>query len=155
VKNKFSKLQKLLKNKKLDTSHIEEHRDCDATIAILLGFEEVEQDNDKEWVADIPAEFKDFDCLGRCVVPRFTTTDGLKLFNYMIKSKMIKQPVVGVVYNSTNNKFTASVWDIKGEVESLVVDASTAALAICKLFICLVVGTAPKKTRKKRNSKKA
>lgn len=150
MKNKFTKLQKLLKNKKLDTSHIEEHRDCDATIAILLGFEDVEQDTDKEWVADIPPAFKEFDCIGRCVVPRFTTTDGLKLFNFMIKSQMIPQPVVGLTFNSKTNLFTASIWDYGDKPELLAVEAATCSLAICKLFICVALGNTPKKSRKKR-----
>lgn len=152
MKNKFSKLQKLLKNKKLDPTHIEEHRDCDATIAILLGFTDVEQDPDKEWTADVPSSFKEFDCVGRCVVPKFTGVDGLKLYNYILKKEMFIEPVLSVTYNRKTGTYTAMLYDTEANLKEI--EGTTFSLAVCRLLVLMLTDTKPKKTRKKRNVKK-
>lgn len=129
MRKKFIKLQKLIKSKALSANHIEEHRDCDAAIAELLGWKNIEMDSMKEWTADVPPLFKDFECIGRCVIPKFTTLDYYKVLSFL-NTTMKEDDRIEFVINK--NKITAIM---VSKHNTVTVTAPTIALAICKLLV--------------------
>lgn len=142
---KFPKLQKLLKNKTLTNLHIDESRDSDAIIASLLDWKHIEVDSNKEWVGDISGS-KIFGCIGKCVVPKFTTTD------YNIILSLINKVVApsDSVTLTIHNNFVAGVMTINGNVET--VEAPTIPLAVCRLFI-EIINSGNKKKKRGRKKK--
>jgi hypothetical protein len=129
MRKKYIKLQKLVKKGTLLPSHLEEHRDCDAIIADLLCWKNIALDNAKEWTADVNGPFKEFDCTGRCVIPRFTGKEYYKLLNYIIVTLLDTDRLEFIIYK---NKVTIII-TTKDTAQTL--SAPTLALAVCGLFL--------------------
>ena len=145
MKKRFVKLQKLFKNGTLHGKHIEADRDSDAIIAQVLGWSDLTCDLDREWVCDIPV--KEYECLGRCVVPKFTTSgDGLKLLNHLKTKKIFKEDDrIEITYHDSvyNGVLIISHTVMKKGVlppsERYIEYAPTLPLLFCKLFIDVMV----------------
>ena len=131
MRRSYLKLQKNFKTDSLKPEHINVTRDCDAFIAFLLGWTDIELDTGKEWVGDAPQGYTKFNCLGRCVIPRFTSEQGLQLLEYLTDTKIITQK------QNLDIKKIKSIYHItltQDDVELHRVEAPTFSLGISRLL---------------------
>jgi hypothetical protein len=130
MKRTYAKLVNKYSNKTIKQTQIEESRACDAFIAHLLGWGDIHIDLGKEWVGDSPIGSKEFNCIGMCVIPKFTTIDSYILSNYILKSLKNQHFIITM----TQNVVTATLSNKKGE-KSTFISAPTLSLLVARTFV--------------------
>lgn len=131
MKRTYTKLNNKFAAKTLKQSHIEANRASDAFIATLLGWVSVDTDLGKEWVGNTPTGTLQYNCVGNCVVPRFTTDDSHMLAEHIIKYMMKNQHITITIDNSQH--LTALIAEKKSDV-TIVVQAPTLGLLFARVF---------------------
>jgi hypothetical protein len=100
MKRTYLKLLKNYTSGNLTQNSIQRSRDCDALIASLIGWDDIELDNNKEWIGDAPQGLMYFNCLGRCIIPRFTGEHGQQLFEFMLDTLIPKDADLNYQYEA-------------------------------------------------------
>lgn len=132
----FAKLVKQFKTKKLKLQNIDEDRECDAFVASLLGWKHIQMDNSGEWTGDTPTKTTVYNCIGKCVIPTFTTSDSLLLLNTMIETQVIKpNSVLNIEY--TNGVYSGIY---KSKKADITITTPTLSLFIVSLYISILYG---------------
>lgn len=109
MKRTYLKLIKNYKAGNLTQNNIKISRDCDALIASLLGWEDIELDNSKEWIGDAPLGYMHFNCLGRCVIPRFTGEHGQQLYEFMLDTIIPEDSIITYNYDADSKFHSAEL----------------------------------------------
>jgi len=133
MKRTYLKLLSKHSNKTLKLHTVEANRATDAFLAHLLGWGNIELDGGKEWIGDTPnIHDKIFNCIGRCVIPKFTTENN-NIISAYIMSNLKNSHITITITN--NSPLTGVITTKKGDT---IINADTLELLTSKILIFLL-----------------